>query len=195
MFFFFFSILIWYWVVNQVAHFIFFPCSFDLESVEAVGLHSEGASALAPDLRPISICSIHHDLGAGEQFNLHGLVAAADHAGGHPKSRRPECPWPRHGEEERSAGPQHYAGPGGGTAAQRWKATIQLRQPHHVCHKQLAKEENDPEWNLPVDLWQFPLLQGGRQRLEGKSSGCQVFSFLFCPSRCICMHVSGCHST
>lgn len=120
----------------------------------------------SPLLRRHSTC--HHDVGAGEQLDLHGLAAAADHAGGHSESGRPERPWARHGQEERSAGPQHHTGPGRGAAAQGRQTAVQLRQPHHVRHQQLAKEENDTERDLPVDLWQFPLLQGSRQRVEGK---------------------------
>lgn len=115
---------------------------------------------------PHPTCS-YHDVGAGEQPDLHGLATAVDHASSHPQ-RCPECPWARHGQEKQSTGSEHHIRPGRGAAAQRRQTTLQLRQPHHICYQQLAKEEDDTERDLSVDLWQLSLLQGGREWLEGK---------------------------
>lgn len=136
-------------------------------------------SSTSAPFPPHPTCS-YHDVGAGEQPDLHGLATAVDHASSHPQ-RRPECPRARHGQEKQSAGSQHHIGPGRGAAAQRRQTTIQLRQPHHICYQQLTKEEDDPEWDLSVDLWQLSLLQGGREWLEGKrkktqTSKCGIYS-------------------
>lgn len=62
---------------------------------EPLHSHRTGSSPLLRRSRRHSTC--HHDVGAGEQLDLHGLVAAADNAGGHSESRRPEHSRARHG--------------------------------------------------------------------------------------------------
>ena len=46
---------------------------------------------------------------------------------------------------------------------------LQLRHPHPAGHHQLAERDGDALGHLPMDLGQLPLLQDGRQRMEGKS--------------------------
>lgn len=95
----------------------------------------------------------HHDVGAGEQPDLHGLASSVDHASSHSQKWRSEYPWSRHGQEEHSSGSQHHIGSRRSAATKGWQASVQLRQSHHFCYQQLAKEEDDVEWDLPVDLW------------------------------------------
>ena len=51
----------------------------------------------------------------------------------------------------------------------------QLRHPHPAGHHQLAERDGDALGHLPMDLGQLPLLQDGRQRMEGKSLCVKVF--------------------
>lgn len=62
---------------------------------EPLHSHRNGSSPLLRRSRRHSTC--HHDVGAGEQLDLHGLAAAADHAGGHSESGRPERSRAGHG--------------------------------------------------------------------------------------------------
>ena len=52
---------------------------------------------------------------------------------------------------------------------------LQLRHPHPAGHHQLAERDGDALGHLPMDLGQLPLLQDGRQRMEGKSLCVKVF--------------------
>ena len=55
---------------------------------------------------------------------------------------------------------------------------LQLRHPDPAGHHQLAERDGDALGHLPMDLGQLPLLQDGRQRMEGKSPVTKMSLFL-----------------